>query len=92
LLTLLLAGSLGVGVALLIGGEAFTTGGPAMFWGIFTGLALFVIVLMIPLGFVNGLKETFKSSSWTLTYREICALKSLENGDTPPIEAEVPAG
>ena len=91
LVTIFLAGSLGVGVALLIGGEAFTTGGSAAFWGIVVGLTFFIIVLMIPLGFVNGLKETFKSSTWTLTYREIIALKSLENGDAPKVETELPA-
>ena len=62
-----------------------------MVWAIFIGLGLFLTVLMIPIGFVNGLKETFKSSSWTLTFREIKALKSLENGDAPVIEAEVAA-
>jgi len=90
LLSVVLAGGLGVGTALLIGGEAFTTGDPSMVWAIFIGLGLFITVLMIPIGFVNGLKETFQSSSWTLTYREIKALKSLENGDAPVIEAEVP--
>ncbi|MEN8241887.1 MAG: hypothetical protein ABFS17_08195 [Chloroflexota bacterium] len=90
LLSVVLAGGLGVGSALLIGGEAFTTGAPAMFWALFVGLGLFVLVLAIPIGFINGLKETFQSSTWTLTYREIKALKSLENGDTPVIEAEVP--
>lgn len=91
LLSFVLAGGLGVSVALLIGGEAFTTGDPSMIWAIFVGLGLLIIGMMIPLGFVNGLKETFQSSSWTLTYREINALKSLENGDAPAIEAEAPA-
>jgi hypothetical protein len=91
LVTLVVAGSLGVGAALLIGGEAFTTAEPAMFWGIFVGLGLFILVMMIPIGFVNGLKKTYQSSAWTLTFREVIALKSLENGDAPEIEAEAPA-
>ena len=91
LVSLVPAGGLGVGAALLIGGEAFTTGAPAMFWAIFVGLGLFIFVLAIPVGFVNGLRETFQSSTWTLTYREIKALKSLENGDAPVLEAETPA-
>ena len=91
LLSLLVSGSLAFGIALLIGGEAFATGDPAMIGAIFTGLAVFIITLMIPLGFVGGFKKTFESSTWTLTYREIIALKSLENGDAPPVEAELPA-
>jgi hypothetical protein len=91
LLSVVLAGSLGIGSALLIGGEAFTTGAPAMFWALFVGLGLFVLFIAIPIGFINGLKETFQSSTWTLTYREIKALKSLENGDAPVIAAEIPA-
>ena len=91
ILSLLLSGGIAVSTALLIGGEAFATGDPSMIWAIFTALAVFIITLMIPLGFINGLKETFQSSTWTLTYREIKALKSLENGDTPVIAAEIPA-
>lgn len=87
ILSLMVSGAAGVGTALLIGGEAFTTGDPAMIWAIFTGLAIFVIVLLIPLGFINGLRETYFSSSWTLTYRELAALSALENGNGPAVEA-----
>jgi hypothetical protein len=87
LLSLLVSGGLAVSTALLIGGEAFATGDPAMVAAIFIGLAVFIILLMIPMGFVIGLKKTFESSTWTLTFREIKALKSLENGDAPELEA-----
>jgi hypothetical protein len=30
-----------------------------------------------PLGFVGGLRETFVSSTWTLTYREVTTLERL---------------
>jgi hypothetical protein len=39
---------------------------------------VFMIVLMIPLGFVGGLRETYVSSTWTLTYREVTALERLD--------------
>jgi hypothetical protein len=90
LLSLLLSGGLAVSTALLIGRDAFATGDPAMITAIFVGLAVFIIILMIPMGFVIGLKKTYESTTWTLTYREIKALKSLENGDAPEVEAVVP--
>ncbi len=40
-------------------------------WAIAAGLPLFLLVLGIPLTFISGLFETFKSSTWTLTYREV---------------------
>ena len=39
---------------------------------------VFLLVLMIPLGFVGGLGATFVSSTWTLTYRELTALEQLD--------------
>jgi hypothetical protein len=39
---------------------------------------VFLLVLMVPLGFVGGLRETFVSSTWTLSYRELTALESLD--------------
>jgi hypothetical protein len=39
---------------------------------------IFLLSMMIPLGFVGGLKETFVSSTWTLTYREVTALERLD--------------
>jgi hypothetical protein len=91
LVSIAVAGMLGVGAALLIGGSAYTTGDPAMFWGIFIGLGLFVLLLSIPIGFFTGLMDTYQSSVWTLTYREVKALKSLENGDEPELEVSAAA-
>jgi hypothetical protein len=41
--------------------------------GVAAGL-LFILVLVVPLIFLDGLKETFLSSTWTLTFRELRAL------------------
>jgi hypothetical protein len=36
------------------------------------------MVVAVPWLFVGGLMEVFKSSVWTLTYREVRALESME--------------
>lgn len=80
----LLAGLL----ALLVGGVAFF-----IFAGLGSLLAsgvtpwiiagvlafpIFLLVFLAPVGFVVGLRETFVSSTWTLTYREATALERLD--------------
>lgn len=45
------------------------------------GLPIFLLVVIIPGSFVGGLYQTFISSTWTLTYREVVAL-----GDARPAE------
>lgn len=72
---------LGGGVAFLTGGEAITSGDPAMVWPIVAGILLFILVLAIPIAFLSGLRETFQSTSWTLTYRELKAAGLLEGGN-----------
>jgi hypothetical protein len=42
------------------------------------GLAIFIPVFAAPLIFLGGLAEVFKSSVWTLTYRELRALGGLQ--------------
>ncbi|MEJ2757865.1 MAG: hypothetical protein P8046_05210, partial [Anaerolineales bacterium] len=73
-------------ICLLLGGDAIQSGDPAMMWPIILGVFLLVIVVGVPLAFLTGLRETFKSTSWTLTYREIKSLSALENGDAPLLE------
>ena len=46
--------------------------------GIGVGLPIFIVVLAAPSVFLGGLAEVFKSSVWTLTYRELRALEGLE--------------
>jgi hypothetical protein len=43
-----------------------------------TGVAVLVLVLAVPLVFLDGLRMVFQSSTWTLTFRELRALESLE--------------
>ena len=46
--------------------------------GIITGLPVFIIMMVIPMGFLDGLRETYMSSVWTLTYREARALENID--------------
>jgi hypothetical protein len=39
--------------------------------GVVVGLPIFVLVTLAPMFFLEGLVEVFKSSTWTLTYREL---------------------
>lgn len=53
------------------------------------GFPIFLLVLIVPGGFIGGLYETFKSSAWTLTYREVLALISTgpeASGPQPSLE------
>lgn len=41
------------------------------------GIPIFILVVAVPGLFLSGLSEVFKSSVWTLTYRELRALEGL---------------
>jgi hypothetical protein len=56
------------------------------------GLPIFIVVMAIPLAILGGLAQTFQSSTWTLTYRELLVLEAARpapGGDQPP--APLPA-
>ena len=90
----LLAGLL----ALLVGGMAFfifaglgsLLAGGAAPWVIAGVLAIpiFLLIFMVPVGFVGGLRETFVSSTWTLSYREVSALERLDPEHLVEVEPE----
>jgi hypothetical protein len=63
--------------ALLMGGLASLVFEGAVPWivGAAVGLPLFFLVFGIPALFLRGLYETFKSTTWTLTYRELRAME-----------------
>lgn len=68
-------------LALIAGGlTGLATGGaaPWIVAGV-VGIPVFLLVLVVPLALLGGLVETFKSSVWTLTYRELRALDELES-------------
>ena len=66
--------------ALLVGGLASLVLEGAVPWilAAIVGIPIFILVMAVPLTFLGGLAEVFKSSVWTLTYRELRALEGLE--------------
>jgi hypothetical protein len=66
--------------AFLVGGlSSLAFEGPVP-WivGAAVGVPIFMLVLVLPMLFLSGLIEVFKSSVWTLTYREVRALESVK--------------
>jgi hypothetical protein len=73
-------------LALAVGGGL----GYAMFrltdsvlWAAIVGLPPFLLIMLVPLTFISGVYLVFKSSTWTLTYREVAG-----RGAVVPAEAE----
>jgi hypothetical protein len=66
--------------ALLVGGLASQAFPGAVPWilGAAIGIPIFLLVVVVPMLFLGGLAEVFKSSVWTLTYRELRALEVME--------------
>jgi hypothetical protein len=57
------------------------------------GVAGFLIVLVLLIAsttFLKGLRMTFLSTLWTLTYRELLALEGLDEGEKEPRESDDP--
>jgi hypothetical protein len=52
-------------------GYAVYTLADSVAWAIGVALPIFLLILAAPLTFISGLYETFKSSVWTLAYREV---------------------
>jgi hypothetical protein len=85
---LVLAGIVVGGIpALAVGGVASLILGGAGPWiaAAVVGGLIFIVVVAVPLLFLGGLAEVFKSSVWTLTYRELRALEGLA-----PVAGELP--
>jgi hypothetical protein len=51
------------------------------------GLPVFILVMLAPILFLCGLVEVYKSSMWTLAYRELHALESVELRAVPELDA-----
>ena len=66
-------------------GLALTGNLPAILAGIF-GFVVFMLIVGLPLAFLTGLRDTYVSSTWTLTYRDVLALESLENHRLPELD------
>jgi hypothetical protein len=83
-LTLLVGGGAVMALGGLTGAFAGQVGG--IIATVIVGLVLAFLLLALPLAAVSGLKVTYQSSAWTLTYREIKALGSLEAEEPPALD------
>ena len=79
-LLLALSAIIGGALGLSVGGVAsfFTTDTQSIIAGVAAGAPVFLLLLISPLAFLSGLKETYFSTTWTLTYREVVTLDALE--------------
>jgi hypothetical protein len=78
--------------ALLVGGLAslFFEGAVPWILAAAVGIPIFILVVAVPGLFLGGLAEVFKSSVWTLTYRELRALESFETEPEQLPELDAP--
>lgn len=85
-----------VSIAILFGGAAgllvswlsnmvFTGYLPNLMAGI-AGLTVILLIVGFPLAFLTGLRDTYVSTTWTLTYRDLHRLESIENNWLPELE------
>jgi hypothetical protein len=77
--------------AALAGGIAslFSQGAIPWIVAAFVGGSIFIVIFVAPLLFLAGLMEVFKSSVWTLTYRELLALEKTKTDSAPSLAASV---
>jgi len=92
ILLIVVGGVLGGVPALLVFGltNLFFEGAVPWILAAVVGIPIFALVVSVPWLFMGGLMEVFKSSVWTLTYRELRALESLEAEPGPLPELDVP--
>lgn len=69
-IVLALAAAVGGGIGLLVHTLTHSVG-----WAVALGLPFFLLILLAPTVFVQGLWLTFESAAWTLTYREVAVAK-----------------
>lgn len=79
ILLVVLGGVLGGLPGLLVGGLTSLAFEGAVPWilGLAVVTPIFILVVAAPLAFLGGLMEVFRSSMWTLTYRELRALENM---------------
>jgi hypothetical protein len=78
--------------ALLVGGLVSLTFEGAVPWilAALVGLPIFIVAIAIPVLFLGGLVEVFRSSVWTLTYRELRGLEQPEPEPAALPQADAP--
>jgi hypothetical protein len=64
--TVAAAAALGIGVGFSVYGVTHSAA-----WGIVAGLPMFLVIVVVPLTFLDGLYQVFHSGAWTLAYRGV---------------------
>ena len=90
ILLLLIALPLGGIPGLIAAGLVALLGGGPLPWilGLIVALPIIILVISVPFLVLNGWKEEYLSSAWTLTYREFKALNSSSPLSSPPADNE----
>jgi hypothetical protein len=89
LLAILLGVVFGGAPAALVAGIAglYIDGVTPWIMGLLAGLPIFIVVMISPILFISGLVEIYKSSMWTLAYRDLKAMEV--QVDAPSAQAQV---
>jgi len=64
-----------------------TEGALPVLLAVVVGLPIFLLVMLAPWWCLGGLMEVFKSSAWTLTYRELRAVEDAQPEQAPAVDA-----
>lgn len=85
-LVVIVAGVVGALPGALVGWLASLAVGGATPWivGAGIGIPIFILAVAVPILFVGSLAEVYRSTAWTLTYRELRALEGSELEVTEP--------
>jgi hypothetical protein len=89
-----------LGIGILVGGlpalmvrwlAGLATGATtAVVIAVVVGVLLLILVLAAPLIWLDGMRQVFLSSMWTLSYRELCRLEQLAQEVPPDIPLPAP--
>ncbi len=80
------AGALSGYLVFLLSSLAFGGALPVLL-AIVVGLPIFILVMLAPWWCLGGLMEVFKSSAWTLTYRELRAVENVQPDEVRSVHA-----
>ena len=81
-----IAVGVGAGLATYFGLQAVTSQVAAIATAVILGMILLMTTMGIPLNFVEGLRLTYFSTSWTLAYRELTTVRLVApGGETEPL-------
>jgi hypothetical protein len=80
------AGALPAYLVFLLSSLVFEGALPVLL-AIIVGLPIFILVMLAPWWCLGGLMEVFKSSAWTLTYRQLSSVEDAQPAQAPAVDA-----